>query len=189
MLPLATAMCLNVIMPNLSLQHSSVTFYQIARILLTPTVAFLNWMVALKTIPLAAAVALVPACFGVGIVTYYDTLPRLGTLTKTTSLLGVTFAFVGVFFSSIYTVFIAKYHKTFQMSSMQLLLNQAPVSVLILLYVIPFSDDVTVWKAVEAPVWGLILLVSYLNGVVPAVLTFARADSLHVSSIYRNSSL
>lgn len=152
-------MCLNVIMPNLSLQYSSVTFYQIARVLLTPTVAFLNWIISQKTVPLAAALALVPACLGVGIVTYFDRLPAPGTETKTTSLLGVIFAFVGVFCSSVYTVLIAKYHKTLDMNSMQLLLNQTPVSVLILLYIIPFSDDVTIWPAIEVPIWGLILLV------------------------------
>jgi solute carrier family 35 protein E3 len=160
MLPLATAMTLNVIMPNLSLQYSSVTFYQIARILLTPCVALLNYMIAGKVIPTAAAVALIPACFGVGIVTYFDRLPAPGAEVKTTSLLGVIFAFAGIFFSSIYTVFIAKYHKSLQLSSMQLLLNQAPVSVFILLYVIPFSDDVTVWQRTELNTWLMIFLVS-----------------------------
>lgn len=153
------AMCLNVIVPNLSLQYSSITFYQIARILLTPTVAFLNWIVSEKTIPLAAGLALIPASLGVGTVTYFDRLPAPGTETKTTSLLGVIFAFVGVFCSSVYTVLIAKYHRKLEMSSMQLLLNQAPISVLMLLYIIPFSDDVTIWTAIEMPIWGLIFLV------------------------------
>src|SRR5271163_1026586 len=41
-IPLAISMALNVVLPNLSLAFSTVTFYQVARILLTPTVAAMN---------------------------------------------------------------------------------------------------------------------------------------------------
>lgn len=43
---------------------------------------------------------------------------------------------------------------------MQLLMNQAPVSVLVMLYVIPVADDVTVWRDVGWGVYGLIGIVS-----------------------------
>lgn len=43
---------------------------------------------------------------------------------------------------------------------MQLLMNQAPISVLVMLYVIPVADDVTVWRDVGWGVYGLIGVVS-----------------------------
>lgn len=44
---------------------------------------------------------------------------------------------------------------------MQLLMNQAPISVLVMLYVIPVADDVTVWRDVGWGVYGLIGIVSW----------------------------
>ncbi|ROW17667.1 hypothetical protein VPNG_00959 [Cytospora leucostoma] len=144
--PLSVAMSLNVILPNLSLAFSTVTFYQVARILLTPCVALMNYVLYRQTLPSGAVAALVPACAGVGMVSYYDSLPAADASVKTTSGLGVVFAFTGIFASSLYTVWIASYHRKLQMSSMQLLFNQAPVSAFMLLYVIPFVDTFPVWS-------------------------------------------
>jgi drug/metabolite transporter (DMT)-like permease len=152
-------MCLNVILPNLSLAFSSVTFYQVARIMLTPTVALMNFVLYRATLPMNAILALVPACFGVGVVSYYDSLPTNDANVKTTSTLGIVFAFTGIFASSLYTVWIGSYHKKLQMNSMQLLFNQAPVAAFLLLYVIPFVDTFPVWSEVPLPRWALIMLV------------------------------
>jgi len=158
-IPLAIAMSLNVILPNLSLAFSSVTFYQVARILLTPTVALMNFVLYKATLPRNAIYSLVPACFGVGMVSYYDSLPTDDVNVKTTSGLGVFFAFSGIFASSLYTVWIASYHKKLQMNSMQLLFNQAPVSAFMLLYVIPFVDTFPVWTSVPLNRWVMIMMV------------------------------
>ena len=153
-------MALNVILPNLSLAFSTVTFYQVARILLTPTVALMNYVLYKATLPQNALLALIPACAGVGMVSYYDSLPSADAKVKTTSGLGVIFAFAGIFASSLYTVWIASYHRKLQMSSMQLLFNQAPVSAFLLLYVIPFVDTFPVWSTVQVSRWVMILMVS-----------------------------
>lgn len=157
--PLAVAMALNVILPNLSLAFSSVTFYQVARILLTPCVAAMNFILYRATLPRNALLMLIPACAGVGIVSYYDSLPSGDANVKTTSTLGVFFAFSGIFASSLYTVWIASYHRKLQMSSMQLLFNQAPVSAFLLLYVIPFIDTFPTWRHVQFSRWIMILMV------------------------------
>ncbi|KAJ0341825.1 hypothetical protein COL922a_001919 [Colletotrichum nupharicola] len=156
LLPLSIAMCLNVILPNLSLAFSSVTFYQIARILLTPTVALMNFVLHKATLPRNAILALIPACLGVGMVSYYDSLPTSDSKIKTTSSLGVFFAFTGIFASSLYTVWIASYHRKLQMSSMQLLYNQAPIASFLLLYVIPFVDTFPDWMTVPGNRWLMI---------------------------------
>lgn len=160
LLPLSVAMCLNVILPNLSLAFSSVTFYQIARILLTPTVALMNFVLYKATLPRNAILALIPACLGVGMVSYYDSLPTSDSKIKTTSSLGVFFAFTGIFASSLYTVWIASYHRKLQMSSMQLLYNQAPIASFLLLYVIPFVDTFPDWMTVPGNRWLMIGMVS-----------------------------
>jgi solute carrier family 35 protein E3 len=158
-IPLAVAMSMNVILPNLSLAFSSVTFYQVARILLTPTVALMNFVLYKATLPRNAIYALVPACLGVGMVSYYDSLPSEDENVKTTTSLGVLFAFSGIFASSLYTVWIASYHKKLQMNSMQLLFNQAPVSSFMLLYVIPFVDTFPVWSELPLNRWLMIMMV------------------------------
>lgn len=159
LLPLAGAMCLNVILSNLSLAFSSVTFYQVARILLTPTVALVNYLLYGATLPRLAAVALVPACLGVAVFSYYDSLPPADASVVTTSPLGVVFALVGILASSLYTVWIASYHKALQMNSMQLLYNQAPVASLMLLYAVPFLDALPDCTRVPVSRWLTIALV------------------------------
>ena len=154
-------MCLNVILPNVSLAFSSVTFYQIARILLTPAVALTNYFLYGATLPNRAIVALIPACLGVGMVSYYDSLPTADESIMTTSPLGVIFAFTGIFASSLYTVWIASYHKKLQMSSMQLLHNQAPLASFFLLYGIPFLDIFPDWGNVSVNRWLMVFLVGF----------------------------
>lgn len=161
MIALGIAMCLNVVLPNLSLAFSSVAFYQIVRVLLTPLTAIINFVFYGTSIPRKAVYCLIPICCGVTIVSYYDTRPvrgkRVGV--QKTSPAGVFFAFAGVMASSLYTVWIGTYHKKFSMNSMQLLFNQAPVSAFLLLYVIPFTDTPPHWSHVPQSKWQLILLV------------------------------
>ncbi len=162
MLPLAGAMCLNVILQNFSLAYSSIPFYQICRVLLTPTVAAINFFLYQKTLPRTAVFALVPICVGVGMATYFDAVAHSGDDSrKKTSLLGVVFAFSGVICSSIYTVWVALYHAKFSMNSMQLLSNQAPIGSAMLLYVIPWTDSFPVLHEVPLNGWMLVLLVSF----------------------------
>ncbi|KAK4462509.1 hypothetical protein QBC42DRAFT_267667 [Cladorrhinum samala] len=182
-LPLSISMSLNVILPNLSLAFSSVTFYQVARILLTPTVAAMNFVLYRATLPRGAIIALIPACLGVGMVSYYDSLPTADATVKTTSTLGVIFAFTGIVASSLYTVWIASYHRKLQMTSMQLLFNQAPVSAFMLLYVIPFVDTFPEsWAVVPTSKWLLILMSGLYASLINISQFFIIAQTGPVSS-------
>lgn len=159
-LPLALGMVLAVVLTNASLAHSTIQFYQVARVLVSPCTALIEFAIMRKPITLSAALALIPVCTGVAIVSYFDTSKASASRsTSGTSPLGMCFAVVSVVASSAYTVLIKKYHETADCESAQLLLNQAPVSVLLMLYIIPFSDDVTVWGAVSLSTWMIILLV------------------------------
>lgn len=192
-LPLAISFCLQVVLPNCSLAFSSVTFYQIARILLTPFVALINYFAYNKSIPRMAAYTLVPTCVGVGIVSYYESMPQDGTVAKKTSFLGVFFAFSGTLASSVYTVWIKVYHERLQMNSMQLLLNQAPYGAMILLYLVPFADTFPDWSRVPLGKWAMILMVSVfcrLGSNADLVVTRScRAAGALVRSTSHNSSL
>lgn len=163
-LPLSIAMCLNVILPNLSLAYSSVSFYQVVRILLTPCVALMSFFTHGNTLPQNAIFALVPTCLGVGMTSYYDSLPMADAHVATTSGPGVIYAFSCVFASSLYTVWIASNHRRLEISSMQLLFNQAPISAAMLLYVIPFVDTVPSWASAPSNKWTLVMLVSFGKG-------------------------
>lgn len=161
-LPMAGAMCLNVILPNLSLAYSTVTFYQIARVLVTPAVALINLVFYGTSIPQQACYALIPICLGVGAVTYYETQAGGSSGVETTTSMGVFFAFSGVIASSLYTVWISTFQKKLGMNSMQLLLNAAPSSAFLLLYFIPFTDHAPEWTHVPFDAYALIILVSHL---------------------------
>ena len=164
MLPLGVAMCLNVILPNLSLAYSSVAFYQLARVLLTPLTAIINFVFYGQKMPRQAVYCLLPICLGVAIMSYFDTKSGHGSHTKSaqTTPLGVMFAVVGVLASSLYTVWIGTYHKKFNLNSMQLLFNQAPISAFLLLYVIPFTDETPQWTTLGSEKYLLILFVSQI---------------------------
>jgi solute carrier family 35 protein E3 len=154
-------MCLNVVLPNLSLAFSTVTVYQLCRVLLTPITALLNFTLYRATIPRNAVLALIPVCLGVGITSYYDikpTTPAPGAAVQTTSIKGIIFALSGVCASSAYTVLIGAYHKKLQMSSSQLLFNQAPISSVMLLFAVPFADKIPVLSAVPQYRWLMILM-------------------------------
>ena len=178
MLPLGIAMCTNVILPNLSLAYSSVTFYQIARVLLTPTVAVIHFVVYGARIPRSAVYCLIPICLGVAVVSYYDTKPRQGIRVKSaeTTPAGVIFALGGVVASSLYTVWIETYRKKFDMNSMQLLFNQAPISAFLLLYAIPFTDQIPDWTSVTLSKWVLIMIVRSSSKYVAQWLILSRAE-------------
>ncbi|KAI7306279.1 TPT-domain-containing protein [Hortaea werneckii] len=177
-LPLALAMIASVVLTNASLAFSSIQFYQVARVLTTPCVALLEYIVLGKKITVRASLTLMPVCVGVGIVSYFDTSAKASSTSRATSPLGVFFAFISLFATATYSVWIKKYHQTTGCESAQLLLNQAPVSVLVMLYIIPFSDDVTVWRSVSASTWSIILL----SGVLACLLHISQFNIINRAS-------
>lgn len=158
---LAVLMSLQVILQNLSLAFSSVIFHQLVRLLLTPLTAMLNFYLYAIAVPKASIAPLMIMCVGVGMVSWYDTLPEADTAGVTSSR-GAAFAFTGVFASALYTIFVGRYHRRFEVSSAQLLLNQAPVSAVLLFSACIFFED---WPDVSdnsSPLFGSILIVSCL---------------------------
>lgn len=153
-------MCGNVLLLNLSLAYSSIILYQVVRILLTPLTAGLNLFLYGIRIPFSAGLALVPACAGVGIISYFESLPQARTSAQTTSKLGVVFAFSGVAMSSFYTVLVAASQRRLKMSSAQLLFNQMPLGVVVLGGASFLTDSLPVWSEVARWQWLRLCMVS-----------------------------
>ena len=169
MLPLATSMALNIVGMNMSLQISTITFYQITRVLLTPTVAILNLFVYKKTIPRLAAYTFIPMCLGVALISYYDVKPPPppGTPIKNDGALGVIVAFGSVFLSGIYTVWVGTYQRRYEVNGFQLLFNQAPLGAVFLLYAVPWTDRLpSIEETLGSNIWGLILLSGLLASLI-----------------------
>lgn len=143
-LPLSIITCANVISMNIALAHSSILFYQVIRILLTSATAMINFLFYGLKLPKYAAMALLPACIGVGLVSYADSLahnserPHQPLSMKPTSALAITFSLFGLICSSVYTVWIAHYHSRLHLSSIQLLYKQVPFCA-VLLSLLSFS--------------------------------------------------
>ncbi|KAL9604529.1 MAG: hypothetical protein Q9219_000494 [cf. Caloplaca sp. 3 TL-2023] len=182
MLPLATTMCLNVIFQNLSLTYSSITFYQIARILFTPTVALINFLFYQKSIPRNAAYTLVPMCLGVVIISYYEPKSTAHPEAEQTSLLSVFLALTSVFIGSVYTVWIASYQRKYEMNGFQLLFNQAPIGGVMLMLLIPWTDKLPAIQMVPVNKWSMILLSGGLAALINLSQFFIIAGAGAVSS-------
>ena len=159
--PIAIMFGFQVVLPNCSLAYSSIVFYQMARVLLTPFTAMINFFMYKKSISRLSALWLVPVCVGVGILSYYEAVPQNPLEMRTTSILGVFFAFSGTLASAIYTVWIKVYQVRLDMSPAQLLANQAPYGALILLYLVPFTDTFPALTEVSMNRWTAIFLVRH----------------------------
>lgn len=168
MLPLAIAMAGNVVGMNLSLQVSTITFYQITRVLLTPCVAVINFFFYKKSIPRSAAYALIPMCFGVALISYYDQKPApiAGAPIKAVGGLSVLIALVSVGVSGIYTVWVGTYQRKYEVNGFQLLFNQAPLGAVILLYVVPWTDKFPALDQAPTNVWLMIALSGLLAAMI-----------------------
>ena len=168
MMPLAIAMAMNIVGMNLSLQISTITFYQITRVMLTPTVAVINFFFYKKSIPRMAAYALIPMCFGVALISYYDVKPPPppGAPIKETGALGVIVAFGSVFISGVYTVWVGTYQRKYEVNGFQLLYNQAPIGAVVLLYVVPWTDKFPALDKAPVSVWYLILFSGFLASLI-----------------------
>lgn len=146
---------------NLSLALNDVDFYQLAKIMTTPTVVALNFVLFRKYISSSALAAVIASCAGVGLVT---------SKSFQTNLLGTLVATAAFTVTALYQVWIGKKIEDLKVSPPQLLLNQAPVSVLLLLAVAPFVDTVPDFGTIPTNV----LYALFMSGVVASVLNLSQ---------------
>jgi len=135
MIPLCSLFAGFLVLGNLSLAYNSVGFYQLAKIMTTPCVALLQYLLLKTSITRATMAALASICIGVA-------LTNTGAGAAGTNALGALIAIAAFTVTALYQVLIGKKMKDFGASSPQLLLNQAPIAVLLLVFLVPFFDTV-----------------------------------------------
>jgi len=123
----------------------------------TPCVAVLQYFFLGKSVSRLTIGALASVCIGVA-------LTNTGAAETTT--IGASIAVAAFTVTAFYQVWIGKKIKEFAVSSPQLLLNQAPISVLLLAFMAPFFDTVPDIKIIPNDT----LVALFLSGLAAAAL-------------------
>ncbi|XP_023226107.1 solute carrier family 35 member E3-like isoform X4 [Centruroides sculpturatus] len=155
-MPLATAFCGFVVLTNLSLGHNTVGTYQTIKTMTMPCIMYIQTYFYGRKFSWKIKFTLLPLTLGVVLNSCYDIKFNA---------LGTTYASAGVVVTSLYQVWVGEKQKEFQVNSMQLLYYQAPLSMMILLLIIPFIEPPWVDGGLFQHAWtikDLILLEIYL---------------------------
>lgn len=155
MLLIAMTFCGFVVLTNLSLAHNTVGTYQVAKMLTTPCVIVMQMIFYKKQFGILVKLTLIPIVLGVIINFYYDIQFNV---------LGTVYATMGVFVTSLYQVMVNRKQKEFQMDPMQLLYYQAPLSAIMLFFIVPFLEPA---EQTFARSWSLVdINMVILSGIV-----------------------
>ncbi|XP_041110027.1 solute carrier family 35 member E3 [Polyodon spathula] len=150
---LALSFCGFVVFTNLSLQNNTIGTYQLAKAMTTPVIIVIQTVYYKKTFSSKIKLTLIPITLGVLLNSYYDVKFNF---------LGILFATLGVFVTSLYQVWVGAKQHELQVNSMQLLYYQAPMSSAVLLTCVPFFEPFTgeggVFGPWSAPALGMVLL-------------------------------
>ncbi|KAI9051917.1 hypothetical protein LZ554_004173 [Drepanopeziza brunnea f. sp. 'monogermtubi'] len=161
MIPLCSFFAGFLILGNLSLAFNSIGFYQLAKIMTTPCVAILQYFILGKTVTGLTVAALASVCIGVGLT---------NTGAADTTSLGASIAVAAFTVTAFYQVWIGKKMTDFKVSSPQLLLNQAPISVLLLCFVAPWTDTMPDLRAIPRDT----LTALFFSGLAAAALNLSQ---------------
>jgi solute carrier family 35 protein E3 len=128
---ISLAFCGYVVFNNLSLLTNSVSVYQISKILVTPVLIALEFATSGKTQSWETLLSLVPVCLGIGITVYSDSeLNYRGTF----------WALLAVVANAYYTMWGSTKQKELDVTPMQILSYQAPMSAVILCFTLPIFE-------------------------------------------------
>ena len=158
MLPISASFAGFLLLGNLSLALNTVGFYQLAKVMTTPTVVLLNFLLFGMKVSKETLFAIAAVCVGVTLVNAELALSNL---------LGTAIAGAAFSVTAFYQIWIGKKITDLNVTAQQLLLNQAPVSVFLLAVIAPFTDTVPNFTLIPTNVlWTLFgsgILASVLN--------------------------
>ncbi|CDF35525.1 similar to glucose-6-phosphate/phosphate translocator [Chondrus crispus] len=117
---------------NLSLQHNSVGFYQVMKVMTTPTVVIIEALLYQKYLENTLRLSLVPVCLGVIITTVTDF--RLNAV-------GAGYAIAGVIVTSFYQIWSGTLQRSLDCNALQLQAYVAPLAALFILPFVPLLDN------------------------------------------------
>ncbi|RAR14376.1 helicase SWR1 [Stemphylium lycopersici] len=133
MLPVCGFFAGYVVLGNLSLTFNSIGFYQLSKVMTTPTVVLINFVLFRKYVTRYMLAAILATCIGVSF--------TINEAAKT-QLFGVIIATLAFCSTALYQIWIGKKIEDFSVSPPQLLLNQAPIAVCLLIPFVPFFDTI-----------------------------------------------
>ena len=143
MLPLSAFFAGFLLLGNLSLAWNPIGFYQLARVLNTPAVVLLGFLLFRRTTSRATMASIAAVCVGVSF-----TNSQLAFSNPP----GTAVALAAVLVTAMYQLWIGGKIEQLKCSAPQLLLNQAPVSVALMACLVPFVDvmpDFGKWDVAE----------------------------------------
>lgn len=123
-LPLSLCFCGFVVFTNLSLENNTVGTYQLCKTLTTPFIMLIQTKFYSKQFSTRIKLTMLPIILGVLINSYYDISFNFS---------GAVYASAGVLVTSFYQILVGSRQKDLNISSLQLLLYQAPLSAFFLL--------------------------------------------------------
>lgn len=158
MLPISAFFAGFLLLGNLSLAFNTVGFYQLAKVMTTPAVVLLNFLLSGIKVSKGTFLAIAAVCVGVTLVNAKLALSNM---------LGTAIAAAAFTVTALYQIWIGKKITDLNITAPQLLLNQAPVSVLLLACVSLFIDTpptiILIPRNVLWTLFGSGILASLLN--------------------------
>ncbi len=131
-LPISIAFCGYVVFNNISLLYNSVSFYQVTKIFCTPLIILIETNVYRKTTDNRVKLSLVPVCIGICITVVTD---------MSINFRGSVYAFLAVLSNTMYTIYGKTKQNELGCNAMQIRIYQAAQSAIILMFFVPFLDD------------------------------------------------
>lgn len=117
---------------NLSLKHNSIGFYQVMKVMTTPTVVAIESLLFQKYLATQLKIALIPVCLGVILTAATDF--RL-------NMVGSIYAIAGVIVTSFYQIWSGTLQKSLDCNALQLQTFVAPLAALFILPFMPLLDN------------------------------------------------
>ena len=127
-LSISLAFCGYVVFNNLSLLTNTVPIYQRSKIVCTPVIVAVEYLVYNKREPINVLLSLIPVCLGICITVYAD---------SSVNWVGGFWAVLAIIANSFYTIWGKTKQVELGVSPMQILTYQAPISVIILAFAVP----------------------------------------------------
>lgn len=123
-LPLSLTFVGFVVFNNLSLQYNSIGFYQLMKVLTTPVILIVQYLLYNVSVNNKLKLTLIPICIGVTLATVSDV---------ELNLYGTIYAILGILSTSLYQIYVKTKQQDLGLDSYQLLFLQAPTSAILVL--------------------------------------------------------
>ncbi|KAF4543182.1 Solute carrier family 35 member E3 [Lasiodiplodia theobromae] len=160
-LPICVLFTSYVILGNLSLTYNSIGFYQLAKVMTTPVVVFICFIMFRTSISIYKALAIGCICAGVSLT---------NSNSAQSNPFGAIVSGLAVTVTAFYQIWIGKKLEDLDVSAQQLLLNQAPISAFLLIFCVPIMDKVPDFNAIPSDVYWSLLA----SGITASVLNLSQ---------------